>query len=110
MQDQPRSTHETEAAAALPAQNGGRGHVISLPEELGIFGNTHLMMQDDNSDVIADLILDWLAANVARESPHLWSAPASWSAPAQPTATKVATSRHQRATAGYRFEVVGDLW
>jgi pimeloyl-ACP methyl ester carboxylesterase len=54
----------TEAAAALHVQNGGRGEVISLPEELGIFGNTHLMMQDDNNAFIADLILDWLAANV----------------------------------------------
>jgi hypothetical protein len=45
-------------------QNGGRGEVISLPEELGIFGNTHLMMQDNNSAFIADLILDWLGANV----------------------------------------------
>lgn len=54
----------TEAAAALHLQNGGRGEVISLPEELGIFGNTHLMMQDNNSAFIADLILDWLAANV----------------------------------------------
>jgi pimeloyl-ACP methyl ester carboxylesterase len=54
----------TEAAAALHAQNGGRGEVISLPEELGIFGNTHLMMQDNNSAFIADLLLDWLAVNV----------------------------------------------
>jgi pimeloyl-ACP methyl ester carboxylesterase len=54
----------TEAAAALHVQNGGRGEVISLPEELGIFGNTHLMMQDDNSAFIAGLILDWLAVNV----------------------------------------------
>jgi pimeloyl-ACP methyl ester carboxylesterase len=54
----------TEAAAALHIQNGGRGKVISLPEELAIFGNTHLMMQDGNSAFIADLILVWLAANV----------------------------------------------
>lgn len=54
----------TEAAAALHVQNGGRGEVISLPEELGISGNTHLMMQDDNSAFIADLILDWLAVHV----------------------------------------------
>jgi pimeloyl-ACP methyl ester carboxylesterase len=54
----------TEAAAELHVQNGGRGKVISLPEELSIFGNTHLMMQDNNSAFIADLILDWLAVNV----------------------------------------------
>lgn len=54
----------TEAAAVLFSQNGGHGEVISLPEELGIFGNTHLLMQDNNSAFIADLVLDWLAANV----------------------------------------------
>ena len=54
----------TEAAAALFSQNGGHGEVISLPEELGIFGNTHLLMQDNNSAFVGDLILDWLAANV----------------------------------------------
>jgi pimeloyl-ACP methyl ester carboxylesterase len=54
----------TEAAALLFNQNGGTGEVISLPEELGIFGNTHLMMQDNNSAFIADLVLDWLAAHV----------------------------------------------
>jgi pimeloyl-ACP methyl ester carboxylesterase len=54
----------TEAAALLFSQNGGSGEVISLPEELGIFGNTHLMMQDNNSAFIADLILDWLVAHV----------------------------------------------
>jgi len=58
----------TEAAAALHAQNGGRGEVISLPEQRGIFGNTHLMMQDDNSAFIADLLLDWLAVNVQTPS------------------------------------------
>jgi len=53
----------TELAAALHVQNGGKGKVYSLPEELSIFGNTHLMMQDNNSAFIADLILDWLAAS-----------------------------------------------
>lgn len=54
----------TEATAVLFSQNSGRGEVISLPEQLGILGNTHLMMQDNNNAFIADLILDWLAANV----------------------------------------------
>jgi pimeloyl-ACP methyl ester carboxylesterase len=51
----------TEAAAVLFEQYGGMGEVISLPEDHQVYGNTHLMMQDDNNDFIADLILDWLA-------------------------------------------------
>ena len=50
----------TEAAAELFIQNGGAGEVISLPDDLEIFGNTHLMMQDNNNDFVLSLILDWL--------------------------------------------------
>ena len=50
----------TEAAAALFEQHGGMGDVISLSEDHDIYGNTHLMMQDDNNELIADLIMDWL--------------------------------------------------
>jgi pimeloyl-ACP methyl ester carboxylesterase len=51
----------TEAAAVLFAQNGGVGQVISLPDDLGVFGNTHLMMQDNNNDFVLAQILKWLA-------------------------------------------------
>ena len=54
----------TEAAALLFSQNGGVGEVISLPDDLGIFGNTHIMMQDNNNLFVADLIMDWLEENV----------------------------------------------
>ena len=50
----------TEAAAVLFEQYGGTGDVISLPDDHEVHGNTHLMMQDDNNDFIADLIMDWL--------------------------------------------------
>lgn len=61
----------TEAAALLFASNGGVGEVISLPDDLGIFGNSHLMMQDNNSEFIADLIMDWLSEHVDTGStPH----------------------------------------
>ena len=53
----------TEAAAILFEQFGGVGEVISLPEDHAIFGNTHLMMQDNNNDFIADLMLTWLTDN-----------------------------------------------
>jgi pimeloyl-ACP methyl ester carboxylesterase len=51
----------TEAAAALFGQYGGTGDVISLPEDHDVYGNTHLMMQDDNNALVADLIMAWLA-------------------------------------------------
>ena len=38
---------------------GGDSTWIHLPE-IGIRGNSHAMMNEDNSDEIADLILDWL--------------------------------------------------
>jgi pimeloyl-ACP methyl ester carboxylesterase len=47
---------------AILAQGGTAGF-IDLPAQ-GIFGNTHLMMQDNNNDVIAGKIIEWLAANV----------------------------------------------
>jgi len=38
---------------------GGRARVVELPTS-GIAGNSHLMMAEDNSDQIADLILQWV--------------------------------------------------
>jgi hypothetical protein len=35
-----------------------------LPEA-GIFGNTHMMMMDDNSEQLADIIEDWIKNNVS---------------------------------------------
>ena len=35
------------------------------PPELGIRGNTHLIMMDRNNLQIADLILDWIEGKVA---------------------------------------------
>jgi len=47
---------------AIAAQGGVAGF-IDLPAQ-GISGNTHLMMQDDNNDMIAGQIIDWLMAHV----------------------------------------------
>ena len=38
---------------------GGSVDVIDLPD-LGIKGNTHMMMMDRNSDDVAKLINDWI--------------------------------------------------
>jgi pimeloyl-ACP methyl ester carboxylesterase len=48
--------------AALNAV-GGRAKLTMLPE-IGVHGNSHMMMQDKNNLRIADLLLDWIAANV----------------------------------------------
>jgi pimeloyl-ACP methyl ester carboxylesterase len=44
----------------LLRQAGGRVDVLDLPE-LGIKGNSHMIMMDRNSDVVAGLIQKWLA-------------------------------------------------
>ncbi len=46
---------------------GGVAGFIDLPAE-DVFGNTHLMMQDNNNDVIAGQILAWIHAYVAGET------------------------------------------
>jgi pimeloyl-ACP methyl ester carboxylesterase len=44
---------------------GGRAEMLAPPDR-GIRGNSHMIMQDKNSLQIADLILQWIAANVSR--------------------------------------------
>jgi pimeloyl-ACP methyl ester carboxylesterase len=43
---------------------GGSARFLSLPDELGIKGNSHMLMMDDNNLQIADIIMDWIAQNV----------------------------------------------
>ena len=42
---------------------GGKAEMIVLPD-IGIKGNSHMLMQDDNSLDIADLLLAWIDKNV----------------------------------------------
>ena len=49
---------DTEYANAIKAA-GGTVDWINLPE-IGIKGNSHMMMQDKNSDQIAEVIQKWL--------------------------------------------------
>ena len=67
----PRKT-ATEEAAALFSMNGGAGAVVSLPDDLGINGNSHLMMQDNNNAFIADLIMNWYAEHVDTQTKPTW--------------------------------------
>jgi pimeloyl-ACP methyl ester carboxylesterase len=53
--------HAARATASIAAWNvaGGQGNVVYLPA-LGIHGNTHMMMMDNNSDDVLSVVLDWL--------------------------------------------------
>ena len=42
---------------------GGKAEVVELPD-VGIFGNSHMMMAEKNSDEIAQFIVDWIDDNV----------------------------------------------
>lgn len=56
----PRRRATCKAAAEAIASFGTHARFIDLPGELAIKGNSHLMMQDDNSNDLADLVIDWL--------------------------------------------------
>ena len=48
-----------QETARLVTANDGRATVLRLAD-LGIYGNSHLLMQDRNNDVIAARVIDWL--------------------------------------------------
>jgi pimeloyl-ACP methyl ester carboxylesterase len=48
---------------------GGNATLIHLPE-IGIHGNSHMMMLDNNSDQVAGIIDDWIRANVEDHHHH----------------------------------------
>lgn len=50
----------TEAAAVLFQNGGGIANVISLPEDYLVNGNSHIMMQDENSNYVFDIIENYL--------------------------------------------------
>jgi pimeloyl-ACP methyl ester carboxylesterase len=47
---------------------GGRAEMLAPPDR-GLKGNSHMIMQDRNHLQIADLILQWIGANVGRKGP-----------------------------------------
>jgi hypothetical protein len=46
---------------------GGDAQMMHLPA-LGIKGNSHMLMQDRNSDELADLVIAWIDAHVERKA------------------------------------------
>ena len=57
------SSSEADFIAAANAA-GGKAELLVLPD-IGIKGNSHMLMQDDNSLDIADILLDWIGQHVA---------------------------------------------
>jgi pimeloyl-ACP methyl ester carboxylesterase len=55
----------TSAQTTADAVNaiGGNAKVVPLPT-LGIYGNSHMMMMDNNNEQIADIIEKWISKNV----------------------------------------------
>jgi pimeloyl-ACP methyl ester carboxylesterase len=48
---------------------GGNATLIHLPE-IGIHGNSHMMMLDNNSDQVAGIVDDWIRDNVEDHHHH----------------------------------------
>ncbi len=46
---------------------GGDAEMMHLPE-LGIKGNSHMLMQDRNSDQLADLVINWIDKHVEKKA------------------------------------------
>jgi pimeloyl-ACP methyl ester carboxylesterase len=44
-------------------QQGGKATLIRLPD-VGMKGNSHMMMQDRNNLQVADFVLDWIGSNI----------------------------------------------
>ena len=53
--------------ASLIAKNGGQSKVIDLPAE-GVLGNSHILMQDNNSVELAQRVSLWLSEKVTATS------------------------------------------
>ncbi|OZI23147.1 esterase [Bordetella genomosp. 9] len=54
-----------EAFAQAVNKAGGKAKVLQLPQA-GMHGNTHMLMQDRNNLLVADLLSDWIDNSVGR--------------------------------------------
>jgi len=57
--------NSAQTTVGLVNAEGGDGTVLQLPS-LGIMGNSHMMMMDNNNEQIADIIEDWIKKHVER--------------------------------------------
>jgi pimeloyl-ACP methyl ester carboxylesterase len=65
----------TEAAAVLFQNGGGVADVVSMPDDSSVFGNSHIMMQDNNNKYIFDVIELWLSQFKPQVPPVLGNIP-----------------------------------
>jgi hypothetical protein len=63
------SFESCNAFVAAAKKAGGDAEMMHLPA-LGIKGNSHMLMQDKNSDQLADLVLAWIDKHVERPAKH----------------------------------------
>lgn len=59
----PRYEARKAVVARINQGDGGRATLLRLPE-VGIHGNSHMLMQDRNNLQVADHVLEWLAGHV----------------------------------------------
>ena len=59
----PRLAARKAVVERINRQPGGKAKVVLLPE-VGLRGNSHMMMQDRNNLAVADYILEWVDGNV----------------------------------------------
>ncbi len=53
-----------QATVAAFKSAGGNATFLSLPDDLGIHGNSHMMMMDNNNLQLADILMKWIRQNV----------------------------------------------
>ena len=59
----PRYEARKAVVDRINKREGGKATIVRLPE-IGIHGNSHMLMQDKNNLRVADFLLDWIAKNV----------------------------------------------
>ena len=59
----PRYDARKAVVERINRNEGGKATLVRLPE-VGMQGNSHMLMQDKNNLQVADYLLDWLAKNV----------------------------------------------
>lgn len=62
----PRRRASCKQAARTLAEHGTTATFIDLPADKDIRGNSLLMMQDDNSDELADMIASWITNSLRK--------------------------------------------
>jgi pimeloyl-ACP methyl ester carboxylesterase len=60
---QPRYEARKAVVDRITKREGGKASIVRLPE-VGIHGNSHMLMQDKNNLRVADFVLEWIAKNV----------------------------------------------